>query len=106
MGFFKKTYNQLLEEAIDILVKIKENIKENSDCVWTSYENATEIQNDIDKYISHLEKRNTDIIDEAYSHFLPTSTFQEHSMSNNWTKEYHKLATKFDKIYEHIKNCG
>ena len=104
MGFFKKTHNQLLEQAIEILREIKANIRDNSDCIWTSYESSIEIRKDIDKYISELERGNTNIIDETYCHFLPTSTYQEHSMANNWTKEYHKLASKFDKIYGCLKN--
>jgi hypothetical protein len=97
------TKDDLINDAIDILLTIKEKITDTSDLVWTSYETAGELRDDIEQIMKELKKGNK-ITDEAYSHFLPTSTFQEHAMQNGWTDEYLKLAERFDKIYEELKD--
>lgn len=104
MFFSKKTYNELTKDAINILLRVKENNNDDSDFVWTSYDNVNEFYKDIDRYIIQLEKSDKEILDEIYNHFLPTATFQELAMANGWTIEYHKLAEKFDKIYYQMKN--
>lgn len=103
MKAIDKAYQDLTKEAISILLKIKENLKDESDCIWTYYENATQMRQEIDKYILELEKSSLRLLDDTYMHFLPTAAYQEHSMANNWTIEYHKLAEKFDKIYKALK---
>jgi hypothetical protein len=97
----KQTQAQLTEEAISIFLAVRQHITDNSDFTWAGYSNAKDLRDDIDKYISQLslEKR---ISDEAYGHFMPTATFQEHSMANGWTAEYLLLAEKFDKICEEL----
>ena len=94
---------ELTREAIDILLQIKAKITDDSDLVWTSYETAHEIRDEIDTYVAELKANRIDIIHEAYSHFLPASTFQEHSMQNGWSEDYHKWAKRFDSIYETLK---
>ncbi|MEO6252389.1 MAG: hypothetical protein ABIO79_03755 [Ferruginibacter sp.] len=93
-------------EAIDILLKVKDHIADNSDCIWTYYETPQQMRDDIDKYILELGKGSTSLLDEMYMHFLPTAAYQEHSLMNNWTVEYHKLAARFDKIYDALKNSN
>jgi hypothetical protein len=34
--------------------------------------------------------------------FLPTSTYQEISISNGWGDNYIKLSSEFDKLYEKL----
>ena len=104
MNFFKKSYDQLIKEAISILLQVKDKIKDDSDCIYTYYETPEEMRNEIDKYVLELEKGSMFLLDEMYTHFLPTAAYQEHSMGNNWTIEYHKLAARFDKVYEKIKS--
>lgn len=99
----KKTKDNLINEAIGILLTVREKITDTSDLVWTSYETAEELREDIDKIVKELKEGNEAIIDEAYSHFLVTSTFQEHSMQNGWSDQYLRLAAQFDTIYEELK---
>lgn len=89
--------------AIDILLKIRKKITDDSDLNWTSFETADELRKEIDEFISRLEQEDENVMDDIHVHFLPTSTFQEHSMQNGWTEEYMKLASQFDKIYETYK---
>jgi hypothetical protein len=91
--------------AIEILNSIKENIIKGSEFLWTSYENAEELNTEINSIILRLEQQDLKAISDAYVHFLPTSTFQEHSMMNNWTEKYMRLAKKFDNIYERNNPC-
>lgn len=90
--------------TIKILESIKENITEDSEFLWTSYENTEELNSEINSIILRLEQQEIKAISDVYLHFLPTSTFQEHSMMNNWIEKYMKLAEKFDHIYERNKN--
>ena len=93
-----------IEIAIEILKSVKENITEDSDFLWTSYENAEELNSEINSLITRLEQQDLKAISDAYVYFLPTSTFQEHSLMNSWVDNYMKLAEKFDKIYGRNKN--
>jgi len=104
MILFKKQYDQLIKEAIVILLKVKGNIKDNSDCIYTYYETPEQMHAEIDKYVIELKSGSILFLDEMYMHFLPTAAYQEHSMQNGWTTEYLALAGRFDKIYEVLKN--
>jgi hypothetical protein len=93
-----------INSTIEILELIKENITEESEFLWTSFENAEELNSEINLIILRLQQQDLKAITDLYVHFLPTSTFQEHSMMNNWTEKYMNLAEKFDHIYERNKN--
>lgn len=93
----------MTEQIINILLKIRERITDDSDLVWTSYETADELKNEIDKYVLELRDGNEKLIKNLNIHFLPTSTFQEHSIQNGWTDEYIKLAAHFDEILNKLK---
>ncbi len=90
-------------ELIDILIKIKERFTDNSDMLWTSYESAKEVRDELDDFLEQLKKDDISCLEDLNLHFLPTSTFQEHSLQNNWTKEYMKLSDQFDRIYSKMK---
>jgi hypothetical protein len=93
-----------IEKCIQILKSIQENITDNSDFLWTSYSNADELNSEINSLILRLEEEDKMAIQDAYIHFLPTSTFQEHSMMNDWSEKYMNLSEQFDLIYERNKN--
>lgn len=88
---------------IEILNKIKERFTDDSDLLWTSYETAKELRDELDIYIGQLEKSDKSCLENLYTHFLPASTFQDHSLQNDWAKEYRKLAKEFDSIHNKIK---
>jgi hypothetical protein len=93
-----------IKNTIEILKSIKEHITESSEFLWTAYENAEELNTELDSIILRLELNESKAISDVYKHFLPTSTFHEHSLMNNWLEKYMKLAEKFDDIYELNKN--
>ena len=100
----QKSYEQLLAETITILIDVKNHIKDNSDLTWTYYETVADMRNEIDKYIITFKDGNIEFLNEVNTHFAPTAAYQEHSMANDWTIEYHKLAERFDKIYNRFIN--
>lgn len=104
MKLNSQTYSQLSADAIDILITIKSKITDDSDFTWVPYNDAGHLRQEIDRRINDLKLENRNALSEIYSHFLPTATFQEHSMSNGWSDEYMTLAIRFDKIYEQLKS--
>ena len=94
----------MTQELIDILSKIKVRFTDNSDLLWTSYENAKEVRDELDACMEQLNKGDKSCLENLNMHFLPTSTFQEHSLQNEWAEEYMKLSEKFDSIYAKMKN--
>jgi hypothetical protein len=95
---------KLIEKLISLIEKIKEKITDEADMLWTSYETAGVLRTELENYISVLKAGKTDCMDNLNVHFLPASTFQEHSLMNSWADEYIKLSNEFDLIYATIKN--
>lgn len=93
----------MIKEITEILLKIRDKITDDSDLIWTSFETAEELRKEIDRFILRLNQGNKYVLKDIYVHFLPTSTFQEHSMQNGWMEAYLKLAERFDEIYERQK---
>ena len=90
-------------EAINILLLVREKITDHSDLMWTSYETAEELREEIDKCIAGLRRNDKPILDEINYHFSPAASFQEHSLQNGWSDEYQKLAARFDELYKKLK---
>ena len=91
------------EELNLILEKIKLKIADDSNMVWTGYDSAKELRDEIDVYINQIKNGDLNGLADLNTYFLPTSTFQEHSISNGWPDEYLRLAEEFDKIYHSLK---
>ncbi len=94
----------MTKDLVDILNIVKAKFTDNSDMLWTSYETAKEVRDELDDCIEQLSKGDKSCLENLNMHFLPTSTFQEHSLQNGWTEEYMKLSEKFDNIYARNKN--
>ena len=91
-----------LQEIIKIIKIVRNKITVETDVIWTKYESPIELQQEIDKALKELEDGNLEKLELLNSHFYPTSTFQEISISNGWSEEYIELSTKFDKLYKSI----
>lgn len=94
----------MINELFSIMESAKEKISDDSDVVWTGYNTARELRDEIDLYVNQIKSGNFNGLEELYKHFFPTCTFQEHSISNGWMDEYINLAERFDKIYYAFKN--
>ncbi len=96
----------MTHELIHIIVKVKERFTDDSDMVWTSYETAKEVRGALDACIAQLNQGDKRCLENLNMHFLPTSTFQEHSLQNGWSNEYMRLSEKFDSIYAKLKSTS
>ena len=93
----------MIKEAINILLEIRAKITDDSDLMYSSFETAHELRTEIDDLILRLQQDDKEVVKDIYVYFLPTSTFQEHSLQNHWSSRYIELAERFDKIYEQYK---
>lgn len=87
------------QEIINILNQIKSKISDESDMAWTQYESAKELRTKIELFSQELWNGDRSYMEQIKTLFLPTGTFQEHSISNCWSKEYIALAEQFDHLY-------
>ena len=86
------------KEAIEILLKIKAKITDDSDLAGISFETADDLRKEIDGLVSQVRRGDEEVCKNIQFHFLPTSTFQEHAIQNGWEDEYLQLAERFDQI--------
>ncbi len=93
----------MTKDLTEILKEIREKVTDDSDLMWTSFETADELRKEIDKLVLRLNSNDKNVLKDIYVHFLPTYTFQEHSMQNGWSEEYMKFAEQFDRIYKSQK---
>jgi hypothetical protein len=93
-----------LEEIIKIIKTARLKITDDTELVWSGYDSVAGLQAAIDNDIKELIAGDLTKLDSFKFHFLPTSTFQEISLSNGWSEEYMELSLDFDKYYESIKN--
>jgi hypothetical protein len=89
----------MMQELVEIINTVKEKFTDDSDLLWTSYDNAKEVRDELDGHIEQLNQGDKSCLEKLDIHFSPTSTFQEHSIQNGWTKEYMELANRFDIIH-------
>jgi hypothetical protein len=94
---------ELFREAVDVLKTAKTRITNDSDMAWITYNSPAELRDRIGNLIERIEQKELKAIEDACFLFLPTSTFQEHAISNGWTEEYMNLAERFDKVYNLTK---
>ena len=104
MNASREFIDSLINELISILTVVKGKITDDSDLIRTSYATPLELREEIDRCIRHLQQNHKGILDEINFHFSPTSTLQEHSMTNGWTESYGVLAERFDKLHKLLNN--
>lgn len=99
----RKNKDLLAKELISIIETVRNKFTDESDLLWTSYETANEVRDELDDCISRLNVGDKSCLENLNMHFLVTSTFQEHSLMNGWSEEFLGIAEKFDKIYAEMK---
>jgi hypothetical protein len=77
---------------------VKEHITDNSDMTFCHFETPAELIQFLDMCISEIERSNLEIIDDLALEFAPTSSLQEHSLSNGWSDDYLIITEEFDSI--------
>jgi hypothetical protein len=91
-------YKDFLKIA-DILRQIKSFLKADTDIVWSRFDSLEDFLADLNQDISNIENCNFVTLDKVHTEFLPTSTYQEISISNGWGHNYIELSTVFDKVF-------
>jgi hypothetical protein len=91
-----------MKDLIGVLLRVRSKITDESDMLWIYFETPSDLRNEIDGFILQLEKEDISCLAGIHTHFMPTGTFQEHSLMNGWSKEYLFIATGFDKIYKRL----
>jgi hypothetical protein len=87
------------QATIEILEKVRNHITDDSDMMWSAFDEPSDLRREIDDIIEGLRRGDMSKMEMAHLDFLPTSAFQEHSMQNGWSEEYLKMADEFDRAY-------
>lgn len=93
-----------ITELIVLIRDVKEKITDDSDMVWTCYDNPKQLREELDFYIRQFELADLSSIEKLNYLFSPTASLQEHSICNGWAEEYIELSKKFDRLYSMIEN--
>lgn len=90
------------QKVAEILKQIKAVVSKDTDTVWAGFDNADKFLEELNQDIEKIENCNYQTLEKVHVEFLPTCTYQELSMSNDWSDKYLELSTDFDKIYERM----
>ncbi len=93
-----------IKEIISLLKIIRGYVNiENSNVIMSTFNTNKDVINTIDNHIARLSESDFSKINELIVLFLPTSDFQEISISNGWSKEYLRIAREFDNLIQLVK---
>ncbi len=84
---------------LEILETITTKITDDSNVVWTRYDNPAQLRAELASYLEQLRTGDTSCLPKLSLNFAPTGTFQDLAISNGWGDEYLALAEAFDKAY-------
>ncbi len=94
---FSKSKSEELVQLREVLQQMKKLVERSGESDWTPF-TPVEVSTDLDIAISQLERGEALDGDHLKMLFAPTGPLQEISMSNDWTKEYLALSSKFDDL--------
>jgi hypothetical protein len=107
----KKAFDTLSKQIVgfndfqkigQLLRKIKAKIQNDTDVLWTHYNDTKVLIEDLESDIKAIENCDRKKLEKIKINFLPTSTYQEISLSNNWSDEFLRIASEFDNLYNRI----
>lgn len=87
-----------------LLRKLRAKIQDETDVLWTQFKDTKSFIEDLESDIKAIENCDRKTLKKIKINFLPTSTYQEISLSNNWGDEFLKMASDFDGLYSRITN--
>lgn len=92
------------QEIGQLLRRLRAKIQDNTNVLWTHFNDTKSFIEDIESDIKAIENCDRKTLEKIKINFLPTSTYQEISLSNNWGDEFLKMASEFDSIYDSLIN--
>jgi len=98
-----QTSKIVIRQLIDILNETISYIKDDSDMVWTQYETPRQLRQELLYCVNQLENNELPDLDKLDLLFAPTSTLQEHAISNGWGGQYIMISERFDVILSVLK---
>jgi hypothetical protein len=98
-------FSKEFQKIVEILIAIRNTVDLQTDVVWTKFDSAQELIDDLTTDIEKLRLGDCETLSKVYLAFGPTSTYQELSISNGWGDEYLKLAEQFDYCHKKIKGA-
>lgn len=89
---------------IRLLKIIKDHVSiKGTNVLMSSFNSGKEVVNFIDDHIDLLSKSDISKINDLIVLFLPTSDFQEISISNGWGDKYLEIAKEFDDLINSLQ---
>ena len=85
-----------------LLRRVRAKIQDDTDVLWTHFNDTKSFIEDLESDIKAIENCDRKTLEKIKINFLPTSTYQEISLSNNWGDEFLKIASNFDSIYDSL----
>ncbi len=97
-----------LENEIKDIIRLLKIIRgyvgiKDCDVTMSTFNTSKDVINAIDNHITRLSESDISKINELKILFLPTSDFQEISISNGWGEEYLEIAEEFDSLVQLVK---
>jgi hypothetical protein len=91
-----------LEKLISVIKETRNYLaREGNDFSWSSWNDREAALAEIDSILTELENGSVPDIEVL---FAPTGPIQEVSMSSGWSREFLRLAERFDEAYTIAKN--
>ena len=85
-----------------LLIKVRDKINLKTETIWAGFDNPEILKEELNKDIEKIEFCDYETLNKINVEFLPTSTYQELSMSNGWSEEYIRISSEFDYLYSKI----
>jgi hypothetical protein len=92
-----------IENMLELLEDLAHCLEESESTPYASSEPA-ELATKVRDMIDKLKNSNVQHLGVIKFHFLPTGSYQEISMKNNWDEDYLIMASDFDSLYHRIIN--
>ena len=98
----KPTYNPV-QEAISLLESMRSYILDDAELMWTSYQSAAEVRQELDGCIEGIRKLDPKVIERTATFFIPSSDFQNMALDSGWGDTFLIFAERYDKLYLELK---
>jgi hypothetical protein len=85
-----------------LLRNLRAKIQDDTDVLWTHFNDTKSFIEELESDIKAIESCDRNTLEKIKINFLPTSTYQEISLSNSWGEEFLKMASDFDNLYNRI----
>ena len=91
-----------LEKLISVIKETRKYLsREGNDYSWSSWNNEEQALDEIDSILAQLENGS---VPDMEILFAPSGPIQEVSLSSGWSREFLRLAERFDEAYGIAKN--